>query len=228
MMAAPRLQLTPRHAYLLVMAVTVIGSVLLPIATIQPAASWTIYPSFPFRATATGGPISFASATSIYGWGWASNRVKFTTVGPYSYLAFSCSDNAAMVITRINDEQIDYTVSAAVLETSTTTVELPAGGKVYKVTGADSWTWAAPVVTVKVLHASSESIVVYVNPVSSPFFTFKLMWSQMFLLVAIMWMIVEMNSASQGESAGSWARVIGWAILSAAIYALLTVVEDLV
>lgn len=212
-------------------AIYLAASLLAPVTVQQSASVVQVDPAFPFHGLDADGPVTFNRVAYTTGWTFSGGLVYFTSllVGGYSWsqLGFSCSSNAEMLIVDISDTTITYDVTAAAGQTSTTKIQVPAGEKVYGVDGADSWSFAAPLLTVTAEHASTRSVVVHMNPVSPGFTGTRDVWGNVFMFVVLILSLGELSRAMQGQETHMPTLMIGLAIVTAILYLLMQAIEGL-
>jgi len=135
---------------------------------------WDIQTGVYFRAEATGGDIDFDAAIVATQIRMVNSIVLFTDVtmgGDYiSLLGMSASSNCDMTLLDIENDEITYEVTANAGQTSTTKVKIPSTKEVSQVDGASSWSFASStnILTVTVIHASTQEIIVYYNTIVNP------------------------------------------------------------
>lgn len=154
---------------------------------------------------ASEGLIDFNAATRIDGCYFDSGYAYFTNLlitgsgYTHSSLAFQCSSNANMTLKETRRKRIRYDVTAPTGNTSVTRTIIPSGYDVDTLTGASSWGEVGNVVTVNVVHSSSQEVIIDLITAGDPFSMGRSVLGQMFTLFLLM-MFIGLLGGAGGSS----------------------------
>jgi len=124
---------------------------------------WTIESGANFQPNTLYGPVNFTNTGYAAQIKWDNNYILFTGLYLASYvetLGFQASQNASMSITAMPLNELDYTVTAPLTETSTTRIYLPSDVEVTDVDGVQDWSEDGNILTVTAVHDITDKPVV--------------------------------------------------------------------